>query len=484
MTKQLRTIIIGAGMSGILAAIKLKELGQTDVVVYEKGNKIGGTWRENQYPGLTCDVPAHCYTYSFAPYAEWSSYYAAGAEIQGYFEQVIRDFGVEASIKLNSEVTACEWDGARWNVTLGDGSIDHADIVIAASGVLHHPNIPEFDGMKDFQGALFHSTRWDHNVQLEGKRIGVVGSGSTGVQIVGALAGKAEKVVHLQRSPQWVMPVQQFDYSDADRLAFRSNRAKIDEIRDGEEYWGGVRRFNAAIISPDTPEMREIEALCLKNLEDNVKDPALRDKLRPNYRAACKRLIYSWNYYDEVQRPSVFVETGRIARIERNGIRMDDGTLHELDVIALATGFKADRFIRPTTVKGADGADLDQFWAKRPTAHYAVALPGFPNFFMLNGPTGPVGNFSLIDIAERQWGYIDQLMAPLRDGTATTVQPTREAHADYDRRRIEAARKTIFASGCSSWYLDGEGVPATWPWTYDAFGDAMKKPDMSEYRFA
>ena len=163
---------------------------------------------------------------------------------------------------------------------------------------------------------------------------------------------------------------------------------------------------------------------------------------------------------------------------------MDDGTLHELDVIALATGFKTDRFIRPTTVKGENGADLDAFWAKRPTAHYAVTLPDFPNFFMLNGPTGPVGNFSLIDIAERQWGYIDQLMAPLRDGSAKTVRPTSEAHADYDQRRIEAARKTIFASGCSSWYLDAEGVPATWPWTYDAFGEAMIKPNLTEYRFA
>lgn len=484
MTRQLRTIVIGAGMSGILAAIKLKEAGQSDYVVYEKGDKIGGTWRENRYPGLTCDVPAHCYTYSFAPHAEWSSFYATGAEIQGYFEKVIRDFGVEDSIKLNREVTACEWDGSRWNVTLSDGTTDQADIVIAASGVLHHPNIPEFEGMNDFEGALFHSTRWDHSVPLEGKRVGVVGSGSTGVQIVGALASKSEKVVHLQRSPQWVMPVQQFDYSDADRMHFRNDRTKIDAIRDGDEYWGGVRRFNAAIISPDTPEMREIEELCQKNLEESVKDPALREKLRPNYRAACKRLIYSWNYYDEVQRPSVYVETGRIARFEANGIRMDDGTLHELDVIALATGFKTDRFIRPTTVKGENGADLDAFWAKRPTAHYAVTLPDFPNFFMLNGPTGPVGNFSLIDIAERQWGYIDQLMAPLRDGSAKTVRPTSEAHADYDQRRIEAARKTIFASGCSSWYLDAEGVPATWPWTYDAFGEAMIKPNLTEYRFA
>jgi cation diffusion facilitator CzcD-associated flavoprotein CzcO len=483
MTRNLRTIIIGAGMSGILAAVKLKEAGRTNFTVYEKGHRIGGTWNENHYPGLTCDVPAHCYTYSFAPHSEWSAYYATGPEIQGYFEKVIDDHGLRGFIHTDSEVTSCVWNGNSWDISLADGRKDAAQIVIAASGVLHHPNIPAFEGLEEFQGAAFHSARWNDDIPLEGKKIGVIGCGSTGVQIVTALADRADRLVHFQRSPQWIMPVQQFDYSDSDRARFRSDRAEIDAIRYSDEYWGGVRRFNAAIIDPHSPEMREIEEVCLRNLEDSVRDPDLKEKLRPNYKAACKRLIYSWSYYDAAQRPNVFVETGRIARFETNGIRMSDGSLHELDVVALATGFKADRFIRPTIVKGEAGADLDRFWAKRPTAHYAITMPGFPNFFMLNGPTSPVGNFSLIDIAERQWEYIAQLLEPLFTGRAHRVQPTVAAHADYHRRRIEAAKNTIFASGCSSWYLDDDGVPATWPWTYDAFAEAMKTPVLSEYSY-
>ena len=474
-------MIVGAGMSGILAAIKLVEAGQDDIVVYEKGAEIGGTWRENRYPGLTCDVPAHCYTYSFAPYAEWSAFYAAGAEIKTYFEKVIDQYGVRQYIQTSSEVTRCEWDGSKWQIELHDGRKDDADIVIAASGVLHHPKLPEIAGIEDFAGAIFHSARWDDSVPLDGKRIGVIGNGSTGVQIVTALSGRAERLVHLQRSPQWVMPVQQFAYSDEDRDAFRSDTARIDAIRFGDDYWGGIRRFNAAIIDPDSPEMAEIEQLCVRNLEESIKDPVLREKLRPDYHPACKRLIYSWNYYDAVQKPAVEVDTTGIERIEANGIRMRDGRFHELDIIVLATGFRADRFIRPTTVIGQDGRSLDDFWARRPTAYYAVTLPGFPNFFMLNGPTGPAGNFSLIDIAEKQWDYLTKLMRPLLDGSATWVAPRDEAHADYEERRIAAARGTVFGTGCTSWYLDAEGVPGTWPWSYDAFADAMAEPVYADY---
>lgn len=484
MTAKLRFIVIGAGMSGILAAIRLKDAGQTDFVVYEKGSSIGGTWRENRYPGLTCDVPAHCYTYSFAPHADWSAFYAPGPEIKAYFEKVVDDFGVRDFIRLNHEVTACEWDGSRWQVTLADGTRDSADIIIAASGVLHHINDPQIAGKESFAGAMFHSARWDDSVALEGKRIGVIGNGSTGVQIITALADVASTLVHFQRSPQWVMPVQQFAYSDEDRAAFRADPSKIDAIRFGDDYWGGIRRFNSAIVDPNSPAMQEIEELCQRNLEESVRDPVLREKLRPNYRAACKRLIYSWSYYDAVQKPNVAVEVGQIDRIETDGIRMKDGSFHPLDVIVLATGFRADRFIRPTTVKGAGGADLDELWKERPTAHYAVTLPGFPNFFMLNGPTGPVGNFSLIDIAEKQWDYVAQLMEPIVKGEASTVEPTCEAHADYDRRRAEAARDTIFGSGCTSWYLDKDGVPLTWPWSYDAFAEAMARPVPDEYRWA
>lgn len=484
--RNLRFVIIGAGMAGILAGIRLKEVGRNDFVIYEKGDKLGGTWRENRYPGLTCDVPAHCYTYSFAPNPDWTAFYATGPEIREYFEKVANDYKITDHFEFNSEVksTIFNEETGRWDIRLADGRTDEADVLIAASGVLHHPNIPSFEGEETFKGHLFHSARWDDDAPLDGARVGVIGSGSTGVQIVSALSTRSDKLVHLQRSPQWIMPGQNFEYTEEERAAFRKDLKKIDAIRFGEDYWNSVHHFNRAIINPDSDEMHQIQAMVEQNLEESVKDEALREKLRPDYRAACKRLIYSWDYYAAVQRPAVYVETGKIKRFVPEGIEMADGTIHELDTIVLATGFKADAFMRPMVVRGRHGADLDEFWAKRPTAYLALTMPDFPNFFMLNGPTGPVGNFSLIDIAERQWDYISPFIDMLENGEAKAISPTKAAMDDYEERRIEAARKTIFGSGCTSWYLDAEGVPATWPWSYDSFAKAMEKPDLENFELA
>ena len=481
----LRYAIIGGGMAGILAAIKLKEKGETNFTLFEKADSLGGTWRENRYPGLTCDVPAHSYTYSFAPYAEWSAYYAGGAEIKTYFEKVAADYGIMPFIRFGAEVSGCRYDDAstQWTVTLANGEAFTVDVVIAASGVLHHPKIPALPGLDSFAGKAFHSAQWDDTAVLDGTRVGIIGCGSTGIQILTALCDRAAKLVAFQRSPQWVMPVPQFAYTDEDRAAFRKDVALIDAIRNDPLYWENIIRFTDGIKDIDGPEMHAIEDVCREHFETSIKDPALREKLRPNYRAACKRLIYSWQYYDCVQKPAVYVETSSIESVEPEGVRMQDGTVHPLDVLVLATGFRADRFIRPATVTGRAGVSLDDFWSVRPTAHYAVAMPAFPNLFLLNGPTGPVGNFSLIDIAERQWDYIDQLLEPIRAGKAKTVEPTSEAFESYEKRRIAAAKTTIFGSGCTSWYLDETGVPASWPWGYQDFADAMAKPVISEFSF-
>lgn len=479
--RDLRLIIIGAGMAGMLAAIRLRQEGHDDFTVYEKGTTVGGTWRENRYPGLTCDVPAHAYTYSFAPNAEWSRFFAPGPEIHEYFRDVAEQTEILRHVRFSSEVTHCAWRDGRWHIETADGHRDVGDVVIAATGVLHHPNMPDIPGLSDFAGSTMHSARWDDSVPLDGRRVGVIGGGSTGVQIVTALSTRAAQLVHFYRSPQWILPVDDFAYSDEDRAAFRDDVGRIDAIRQGDDYWSGIRRFNKAIIEPDSDAMKELETATLRNLEESVPDPELRERLRPDHRVACKRLIYSPSYYAAIQRPGVVLETGRIERIEPGGVRMKDGTFHALDVLALATGFRADRFVRPTRVLGRDGADLDQVWDRRPTAYYAISLPDFPNFFLLNGPTAPVGNFSLIDIAERQWFYIEQLIQTLRTGGATAISAKPEALADYDTRRVEAARKTVFGSGCSSWYLDAEGVPLTWPWSYDAFAEAMLKPIWGDY---
>ena len=468
-------------MAGMLAGIRLKERGDHDFTIYEKGDSVGGTWRENHYPGLACDTPAHSYTYSFATNPEWSAFYAPGPEIRAYFEGVADKYDLKKQIEFNSEIAACRFVDGRWRITTADGREDVADVVIAATGVLHHPNVPDMPGLKDFAGPLFHSARWDHTVPLEGKRVGVIGNGSTGVQIVSAVSKIAGNLTHFLRSPQWIMPCPDFKYSEEDKAAFRDDPAKIEEVRNGPEAAARRARFTAAIIDMDSPELEEIQTICERNLEESVRDPELREKLRPDYRAACKRMVFSAHYYDAVQRPNVDVAPGAIGRVEANGIRMKDGSFHELDVIALATGFKVDQFVRPMVIEGQGGQSLDALWQEHPRAYYAVTVPDFPNFFLLNGPTGPVGNFTLIDIAEAQWDYADQLIDLIREGECSTVAPTMAALENYEARRTEAAKRTVFASGCSSWYLDKDGVPQVWPWSYDYFREVMAKPDLRDY---
>jgi cation diffusion facilitator CzcD-associated flavoprotein CzcO len=482
--KRLRFIIIGAGMAGILAGIRLKARGDHDFTLYEKGDKVGGTWRENTYPGVSCDTPAHSYNYSFASNPDWSAYYAPGAEIRDYFDRMTDVYGLRGHIRFGVEVASCAYRNGRWHVQTKDGQIDTADVLIGASGVLHHPHIPTIPGMQTFQGPHFHSARWDHSVSLEGKRIGVIGNGSTGVQLVAALGRRGQSVVHFQRSPQWIMPCPDISYSDEDKRGFREDPSKIEEVRNGAEAKKRRARFTSAIIDMDSPELAQIQAIVEQNLQDSVRDPILREKLRPKYKAACKRLVFSAHYYEAVQRPGMQVDTGRIDRIEPAGVRMQDGTLHEIDILVLATGFKADQFVRPMKVTGVNGVDLSEYWAVRPRAYYALTVPQFPNFFFLNGPTGPVGNFSLTDIAERQWAYVDQLIDLLRQGQYRAISPTPAALEDYESRRTAAAKRTVFASGCTSWYLDSEGAPQVWPWSYDYFVQVMTQPKLQDYELA
>lgn len=479
--RDLRFAVIGAGMAGILSGIKLKEAGYRNISIYEKAAKIGGTWRENTYPGLTCDVPSHSYTYSFEPNPDWSHLLPPGAEIQDYFERTTRKYGVDKLIRFNEEITSCEFNDGQWHLQTRSGISDTADIVIAATGVLHVPRMPDIPGMQNFRGDMFHTARWDHSVALDGKRIGVVGTGSTGVQIICALSERAEKLVHFQRTPQWIMPVENRAFTEEEKASFRNDPELLKYMQNEPDYVANVERFTNAIVEPDSPAMHEIEGIVRQNLEDNVHDPALREKLRPNYRAACKRLIFSPDFYEAVQRPAVEVSIGGIEAIEPEGIRTADGKLHELDVIALATGFQADQFMRPMNIVGRSGVELNAVWSERPRAYYAISIPEFPNFFMLNGPNGPVGNFSLIDIAEHQWQYISQLIDRVANGECREVSARPEALEAFDRERIAAAKSTIFGSGCQSWYLDAEGVPATWPWTQERFREEMAAPKMEAY---
>ncbi len=478
-----RVVVIGAGMSGILAGIKLQEAGYGNISIYEKADRIGGTWRENTYPGLTCDVPSHHYTYSFERNPDWTRHLPPGGEIQAYFEDVTSKYKVDRLIRFNSEIVEASLRDGAWDLELSDGSTDRANVVIAATGVLHHPGTPDISGMDSFEGALFHSARWDHSVALEGKRVGVIGMGSTGVQIISALSERGVDVRHFVRNPQWIMPVENGYFTEEERAAFRADPQALDDAMDFAGYTEAVEAYTHALTNPDSEMALTMSQACRDNLEQNVHDPALREQLLPDHQPFCKRLIFSPDYYQAIQRDNARLVRSDIERIESNGIRTRDGKLHELDVIVLATGFRADQFMRPMRIHGRDGMDLETLWASRPTAYLAVTMPGFPNFFMLNGPNGPVGNFSLIEIAEQQWRYIAQLLAKLRSGECSEVEPSREALEEFDRERIEAAKKTIwYTGGCQSWYLDAEGIPASWPWSFSRFVDAMSEPHWKHFR--
>lgn len=475
-----RFVIVGAGMSGILAAIRLQEAGLDDFAIYEKADRLGGTWRENTYPGIACDVPSHLYCYSFAPNPEWTHRFSPGAEIQAYFEDVARRFGVERRIRFGTEITRLAFEDGRWRIEAKDGLRDDADFVIAATGVLHHPNLPAIEGLERFAGACFHSARWDHGVRLDGRRVGVVGTGSTAVQITSALVPRVAKFSLFQRTAQWIAPSENPAYTEEERAAFRAHPEKMTELR---EIFSRLfaDNFSNAVVDADSPQMRMIAETCLANLEKSVHDPVLREKLRPSYRAACKRLIVSEDFYQAIQRPNAELVTEGIERVEERGVRTRDGRLHELDVLVLATGFRADRFLRPIHVFGANGASLDEVWAERPTAYLSVAIPGFPNLFLLNGPNGPVGNFSLIEVAELQMAYVLQLVEPVRSGRCRSVAASREASDRFDRERVEAAKHTVWSTGCRSWYLDDRGIPAAWPWTFDRFREEMAAPRLADY---
>lgn len=479
--KKLRCIVIGVGMSGILAIIKLKQRGH-DVIGLEKADNIGGTWRDNRYPGLMCDTPIHTYTFGFEPYPDFTRNYVGGEEIQTYFEKMVDKYNLWPSIRLSQEVTSARFEDDQWRVETRAGLKLDADVVIVATGVLHHPKLPDIEGLDSFAGPVHHTARWDTKLELSDKRVGVIGSGSTGIQMATRLAGDVTQLVHFQRSPQWVARQVHVAYSPEQREEFRRDPAKIDAIRKDPQWLASVEAWTEAIADADSPAIKMVEEQCAEHLDSTVKDPILREKLRPSYRAACKRIVASPDYYHKVQLPGVTVEMGRIDRIEPAGVRMQDGKFYELDVLALATGFDAQAFIRPAKVVGRDGLALDDVWSSAPTAYFAIAVAGFPNLFMLNGPSAPVGNFSLTEIAELQWGYIEQLLAGIEDGAYRTISPTPEAMAAYRDAHKRAAAKTIFGSGCSSWYIDAEGVPMNWPYNYKTFRQAMAAPVMTDFQ--
>lgn len=476
-----RVAIIGAGMSGICAAIKLDDAGFHDYTIYEKASEVGGTWRENTYPGLSCDVPSRFYSYSFAPNPDWSTNFSPGAEIWDYFRRVADRHGVRRHIRFGDEVVAARWDEGCWQLRTASGHEAQAEVLIAACGVLHHPRMPQIEGLESFGGASFHSARWDHSVPLDGRRVGVIGTGSTGVQITCALAPRVDRFALFQRTPQWILPAPQHAYSAVTRRAF--NRwPRLNEL----SYQAYMRlfeiTFGTAVVRSGW-QRTAVDRLCRLNLR-TVRDPDLRRRLTPDYDPMCKRLVISGSFYGAVQRPNVDVVTDPIERVTERGVLTRDGRLHDLDVLVLATGFDAHAYLRPMEVLGAEGRTLDEAWAPEPHGYMTIAVPGFPNFFTMLGPHSPFGNQSLVAVAETQMDYVVSWLRVLREGHVTAVAPTARATERFNAQVRDAMRDTVWTTGCASWYLGADGLPMNWPWTPDRYREMLRTPALEDFELS
>ncbi len=473
-----RVLIIGAGMSGLLVAIKLKEQGFTDFSIIEKGSELGGTWRDNTYPGIACDVASHYYTYSFEPNPSWSSRLPGGGEIQDYLVSVAEKYDLRRSIRFNQEVVDAHHDGQCWTLRTADGEALSADIVVACCGLLHHPRYPTIKGLEDFAGAAFHSARWNHDVDLDGKRVGIIGNGSTGVQIIAALAQRPLELTVFQRSAQWIFPLPDRQYTKLEKRLLR----RFPRLAKGlhKSYrWLYEHTFAKAVIRPGW-QRSLLSSLCRWNLR-TVKDKALRAKLTPTDAPLCKRMVMSTSFYPAMQRDNVSLVVEDIAHIETDAVVTKDGVRHAIDVLVLATGFDAHAYVRPMKLTNAAGESLDEAWAGGPYAHRTVTIPGFPNFFLTLGPQSPIGNYSAIDIAETQVDYILGCIAHFAQGSAPAMQAKPQAAEAFNARVREAMEGTTWVQGCSSWYIAPNGVPSAWPFEPRRFRAELEVPDFREF---
>jgi len=478
-------LVIGAGMTGLLLAIALRKAGIRDVTVLEKAEGIGGTWRENTYPGIACDVPSHAYTYSFEPNPDWSRHFPPGAEIMRYFERVFRAYGIDGCTRFGESVTRCAWDEAsmRWEVSTAAGNRYQADLLFSATGLLHVPVYPAIRGLESFRGPAFHSARWDHAVALDGRRIGVIGTGSSACQIVPELLARpGTEVTVFQRTAQWIVKMQNRAFSAEEKARFARQPWRMRLIRRMSElvFAQGTASLTSAHWF-DRATHRLMSWNARRNLEASVADPALRAKLTPDYVMGCKRVVISDSFYGAIQRPNAHLVTEGIERIEAEGVRTRDGVLHALDVLVLATGFDPTAYVRHMEFLGRGGLTIQQAWREKISAYQSMFVPGFPNFVLMLGPNSPIGNQSVIEIAEHQTAYALQLVDLWQRGRLPVIEATPEALERWRATIRARMRHTVWVSGCRSWYLDAEGDALAWPDSWKRWVRGMRRPELRDF---
>lgn len=458
-----RVVIIGAGFGGLGTARALRQQGITDITVLERADDVGGVWRDNTYPGAACDVPSPLYSWSWAQNPRWSRRYGTQPEILEYLRSAARDEGLLDLVQLNQEVTAATYDEATttWRVETAAGATYEAEVLVSAVGQLSNPALPKVPG--HFDGPAFHSAQWDHGVDLDGKRVAVVGTGASAVQFVPGIVDRVGSMTVFQRSAPYVLPKPDQEYKAHHHRLFERFPAALHAERRAV-FWL-TERFNGALAgdSPITkPLMAAIGATWKAHLRARVEDPALRRKLVPDYPLGCKRVLFSNQWYPALARDHVEVVPEEVTGLEANGVRTADGRLHEADVLIWGTGFAATEFLAPMKVTGRDGLDLHQHWADGARAHLGIAVPGFPNLFCIYGPNTNLGGSSIINMMEGQAGWIAQVVRRLADRGLRTAEPTPAAAHAYDRE-MQSRLATSAWAGCNSWYVDGPRITTNWP---------------------
>ncbi|MFZ5668728.1 MAG: flavin-containing monooxygenase [Pseudomonadota bacterium] len=484
MAGDLDAIIIGAGFGGLCAAIKLNEAGFGRIAALEKGDRIGGTWRENTYPGACCDVPSRLYSYSFALNPDWSRAYSPHDEIRAYMERTADRFGVSGCFRFGAEVETAVWDetAGLWTVTLKGGETLSAPVLVSALGQLNKPSFAGIPGREAFRGECWHSARWRHDVDLTGKTVGCIGAGASAIQYIPEIAKVAGKVIVFQRTPNYVVPRLDRAFTALEKRLFRAVPA-LDRLNRWFIWKMMDLRFRA--FKRGTRSAQNFRKLALKYLDGVVTDPVLNAKLRPDYEIGCKRILVSDDYYQALTRDNVELVTEAVETVTAEGVRTTAGTRHACDVLIYGTGFVTTDFVSPVEVVGQGGRTLARAWADGAEAYLGVTVAGFPNFFMLYGPNTNLGHNSIIVMIEAQVGYVVEAMKALRARSAKALAVREEAYRRYNAQLQRDLEDTAWAGSCSSWYKTASGkITNNWSNDTATYRRLMKTPALADYEVA
>ena len=475
-----RIVIVGTGFSGVGAAVRLLEAGHTDLVLLERAHDVGGTWRDNTYPGCRCDVPAHLYSFSFAPNPAWSDTYSTQPEIWDYLRGVAADAGLLPRIRWGQEVVDASWDEAaeQWVITTSEGRFS-ARVLILGTGALVSPSVPDLPGLADFAGTVFHSARWDHDHSLAGERVAVIGTGASAIQLVPAIQPSVAHLDVYQRTPPWILPHTTRAIRPWEQRVYRALPFTQRVVRDGV-YWGREALVLGFVKHPALLKAAERQAL--RHLAAQVPDPALRARLTPHYDLGCKRILIANDYYPALTQPNVSLVTDPITAVTHDGLVTVDGTEHPADTIVLATGFHVTDNPMGPLVHGRAGHRLDEAFGPALPSYLGTTVPYFPNLFVMTGPNTGLGHSSMILMIESQLHYILDALRRARDATFEVREEVARA---YTEEMQGALPGTVWASGCASWYLDRDGRNGVlWPGFTFTFRRRTRRFDVDDYRFS